>query len=113
MRKLPYQLGHDIQSEQRRSRWPLVLLILLLLVGLGPLVLEGAAICVGNWKEFIGASTDVRTPTLDRVQETLQDMSSAFWLEVTPFFRQLPWEPKVVLPAATIIMAMAMILLRR
>jgi hypothetical protein len=113
MRKLAYQLGHDIQSEPRRSRWPLVLLVLLLIVGLGPLALEGAALCLGNWKEFIGASTDVRTPVLDRVQETMHDMSSAFWLEVGPFFRRLPWEPKAVLPAATIVMAIAMLMLRR
>ncbi len=113
MRKLAYQLGNDIQAETPRRRWPMVLMVLFLMVGLGPLALEGAAICLGNWKEFMGVSTDVRTPVLDQVSESLQDMNSAFRLWVTPFFHGLPWEPTVVLPVATIIMAVAMFMLRR
>jgi hypothetical protein len=113
MRKLAYQLGEDIQAETPRRRWPTVLMVLFLIMGLGPLAMEGAAMCLGNWKEVMGVSTDVQTPVLDRVTESLQDLNGAFWLWVTPCFRGLPWEPTVVLPAATIIMALAMFMLRR
>jgi hypothetical protein len=113
MRKLAHQLGADIQSEPRKRRWPLVLMILFLLIGLAPLAMEGAALCLGKWKEFMGASTNVPTPVLDQVSDSLHDMHTAFWLCITPFFRGLPWDPMIVLPAATIIMALAMFMLRR
>jgi hypothetical protein len=113
MRKLAFQLGPDIQEEKRRSRLPLVFVALLLLIGLGPLALEGGAICLAKWKEVMGVSANVRTPVLDELQERLHDLSDTFWLQVTPWFRRLPWEPKMVLPAAAIVMAAAMLLLRR
>ena len=86
---------------------------LILLVGLGPLALEGGALCVANWKEFMGVSADVQTPVLDGVQDRLHDLSDIFWSEITPWFRSLPWDPKMVLPAAAVVMAMAMLMLRR
>ncbi len=113
MRKLAFQVGEDIHEEKPRSRVPLVLLSLLLLVGLGPLALEGGAVCVGYWKEFMGESADVRTPVLDQLQDSMHDASDVFWAEIRPYFRRLPWDPKMVLPAATIIMAVAMFMLRR
>ena len=114
MRKLSYELGDDIIREVRpRSRWPVVLLILLLVLGLTPLALDGAAICIGHWKEVLGVSSDVSTPTLDRVGEALHDLSDSLWGQVTPVFRALPWEPTLIVPATVIVMGLAMMLLRR
>ena len=57
---------------------------LILLLGLGPLAVEGIALCVGTWKEFMGVSDNVKTPALDGVQDSLNDMSDIFWSEITP-----------------------------
>jgi hypothetical protein len=114
MRKLSYRLSDDlIEGAPRRSRWPRVFLVVLLVAGLGPLALEGAAISIGHWKQVLGVSADVRTPTLDRVGESLQDLSDTLWSQVTPIFSSLPWEPKVIVPATVIVMGLAMMLLRR
>ena len=113
MRKLAMQLGEDLQEERHRSRIPLLVVGLILLLGLGPLALEGGAVCLANWKEFMGISADARTPLLDDIQDRLHDAKDLFWSEITPWFRRLPWDPKMVLPAASIVMALAMLMLRR
>jgi hypothetical protein len=113
MRKLAMQLGHDLQEERRKSKVPLYLFIVFLTIGLGPLAIEGGSICLSNWKEVMGVASNVRTPVLDNVQASLDDMRNYFWNEVTPFFRHIPWDPKMVLPAAGVIMAVAMLMLRR
>lgn len=113
MRKIAIRLDDDIREERRRSRIPLVFTGLFLLVGLGPLALEGAVMCVANWKEFMGISAEARTPTLDRVQETLEDMNESCRNYVNSWFRDLPWKPSIVLPIAGVVMSLAMLLLRR
>jgi hypothetical protein len=113
MRKAVFQLDHEIHEERPRSRLPLILLALFLLVGLGPLALEGGAICVANWKEFMGVSAEARTPMLDRVQDSLHDLSESCNQQFRTWFRVLPWEPRMVLAVAGVIMALAMLMLRR
>jgi hypothetical protein len=113
MRKTAFRLDDEIIEEKPRSRLPIVFFGLFLLAGLGPLALEASAICLANWKEFMGVSANVKTPVLDGVQETLHDMSEGCWQEITPWFRVLPWRPRLVLPIAGVIMAFAMLMLRR
>ena len=113
MRKLAGQLGSEMEVERHRSKWPSVLMALILLVGLGPLALEGIAVCVGNWKEFLGVSGNVKTPVLDGVQDSLNDARDIFWSQITPWFRSIPWDPKMVLPVAAVVMVMAMLMLHR
>jgi hypothetical protein len=114
VRKLAYQLGDDLNEESpRRARWPRVLLIMILVAGLCPLLLDGAAISLGHWKEYLGVSANVSTPTLDRVAESLNDLNRGLWGWVTPWFHSLPWQPNVVIPTAIIVMAAAMLMLRR
>jgi len=113
MRKLAHQHGDSLQADRRPSRLPLILIGMILLVGLGPLALEGGSLCVASWKEFMGVSSNVRTPVLDGIQERMHDLSDSFWIEITPWFRRLPWDPKMVLPTAGIVMAISMLMLRR
>jgi hypothetical protein len=113
MRKLAMQLGHDVEAEHRKSKVPLYLFIGFLTIGLGPLALEGASICLSNWKEVMGVASNVRTPMLDNAQASIDKMKDMFWDEVSPFFRRMPWDPKMVLPAAGVVMAVAMLMLRR
>jgi hypothetical protein len=113
MRKLAMQLGHDVEAERRKSKVPLYLFIAFLTIGLGPLALEGTSICLSNWKEVMGVSSKVRTPMLDNAQAGIDNMKDMFWNEVSPYFRRMPWDPKMVLPAAGVVMAVAMLMLRR
>jgi len=113
MRKLAGQLGSEMEVEHHRSKWPSVLMALILLVGLGPPALEGIALGVGAWKEFLGVSGNVKTPVLDGVQDTLNDVRGIFWSQITPWFRSMPWDPKMVLPIAAVVMVTAMLMLRR
>jgi len=114
MQKLAYQLGDDLISDAPpRPRWAKIVLIALLVAGLVPLGLDGMSICLGHWKEYLGMRSEITTPTLDRVAECLHDLDTALWAKVAPWFYSLPWEPGVVLPVAIIVMALAMLMLRR
>lgn len=109
MGKLFGHLGSEIQVEHHRSKWPLVLMTLILAAGLGPLALEGMALCVGAWKEFLGISCDVKTPLLDSVQDNLNEMNSMVQSQIRHWFSSIPWDPKLVLPAAAFVMVLAML----
>jgi hypothetical protein len=113
MRKLAGQLGSETENDQPRAKWPAVLMALILLLGLGPLALEGLVLCIGTWKEFLGISGNVKTPSLDAVQDSLNSMKDVFWSQITPWFRSMPWDPKMVLPTAAVVMVVAMLMLRR
>jgi hypothetical protein len=113
MRKLAFQVGEDIQEERPRSKVPLIFMGFFLFMGLGPLALEGASLCLSNWKEYMGIRAEVKTPVLDNFQDSVEDAREIFWNEITPYFRGLPWDPKMVLPAASLVMVGAMLLLRR
>ncbi|MGC8642862.1 MAG: hypothetical protein ACP5XB_23635 [Isosphaeraceae bacterium] len=113
MRKAVIQLGHEIHEERPRSRWPLFLLVVFLVLGLGPLALEGGAVCVANWKEFMGISAEARTPILDRARDSLHDLNETCNQQFRSWFRVLPWEPRMVLAVAGVIMGLAMLMLRR
>ncbi len=82
MRKLAFQIGDDIQEAPRRSKVPLFLMGLFLLIGLGPLALEGASLCLSSWKEFMGIRAEVKTPILDEIQDCVEDARATFWSEI-------------------------------
>ncbi len=113
MRKLAGQLGSEIPVEHHRPRWPGVLMALILLLGLGPLAIEGIALCVSEWKEFLGIADNVKTPVLDGFQNNLNDIQDIFRSQITPYLSSMPWDPKMVLPVAAVVMVMAMLMLRR
>ena len=113
MRKLAFQVGEDIQEARPRSKLPLIFMGFFLFTGLSPLALEGASLCLSNWKEYMGVRAEVRTPVLDNIQACVEDTREFFWYKITPYFRGLPWDPKMVLPAASLVMVVAMLLLRR
>lgn len=113
MRKFAIQLEQEIAPPVKTSRWPKVVLVLFLIVGLAPLAIEGASLCLANWKEALGMSASVSTPAIDSVQETFEDARAAFWGEIMPYFRRLPWDPKTVLCVGGVVMAVAMMMLKR
>jgi hypothetical protein len=112
MRKLAMQLGEDIQEQQPRSRLPAVLMVLTLLA-LAPLALEGASLCISSWKEYMGISATVRTPVLDALAGGLETARDSCRDQFGSVFRRIPWDPKMVLTAAAVVMGVAMLMLRR
>lgn len=113
MRKLTTQIGDDIQEQKPRSRVPMITMIGVLLAGFAPLALESGAICLASWKEFMGTSADVKTPYLDSLTEHIETAQYALHDQVTPWFHRVPWDPRMVLPTAALVMAVAMLMLRR
>ena len=79
-----------------------------------PLAVEGGSLCLANWKEFMGISATVRTPVLDSMTESsCRPPRTPSGTRSRPSFRRIPWDPKMVLPAAALVMAVAMLMLRR
>ena len=113
MRKLACERDENIEVRVAGSGLPAILITLLLLIGLGPLVLDGCAPCLSNWREVMGVSSNVQTPALDNMQDAMRATSESFWLTVNPYLHRLPWEPKAVLPSAALVTILAMLMLRR
>ena len=61
----------------------------------------------------MGIPAPVRTPALDSVTESWSTAQDTFLDQVAPLFRRIPWDPNMVLPAAALVMAVAMLMLRR
>ena len=61
----------------------------------------------------MGVAGEVKTPVLDGVQDSLNEMRDTFWSQIAPWFRSMPWDPKLVLPVAAVVMVVAMLMLRR
>jgi hypothetical protein len=113
MHRFPIPLAYETTGERPKSRFPRTIGVVVLAVVLAPLLVEGAVLCYGQWCEVMGNSNRVRTPLLDSVQENVQSANSSIWETVTHQFQRVPWNPKVVLPIAAVIMALAMAMLRR
>ena len=117
MRNLAGSQGRHAKCDARSTagaRWPLVFLVLVFLVGLGPAALEGAASCLSNWKECLGVSCRrAGRPLLDNVQDNLDDSTKTLLGRSLPISASMPWDPKMVLPAAAVVMVVAMLMLRR
>ena len=88
-------------------------MVLILLLGLGPLALEGVTLLIGTWKEFLGVSCNVQTPLLDSLQDNLNDMNGEVTRHFRQWFNSMPWDPNMVLPVAAVVMVVAMLMLRR
>jgi hypothetical protein len=113
MRKLSMQFEDEIHDERPRSRLPRLLMFILVLAAAAPLAIEGASLCMANWKEYAGTSAAVKTPVLDAISEALGTAREACGDQISPLFRRIPWDPKMVVLTAAIIMGVAMLLLRR
>ena len=113
MSKNPILLAPDASSDRGKSKLLLIVSISVLALLVAPLFMEGVALCYAQWCDVLGNSVAVRTPILDSIGDQLRTVQVDIRNALTPVFERVPWNPKVVLPIAVVIMALAMALLRR
>ncbi len=113
MRKVAVPLDREISPKRRRSK----VLQLAVVVVLGLLLaipgVEGAAVCIGKWREVLGTNTEVRTPILDSISAELQAAHDSMSNWIHPHFQRLPWNPSYVLPIAAVVTVLGMGMLKR
>jgi hypothetical protein len=112
MAKIPIPLAPDLKPDRRRATLLPIISIVVMAPLLAPLILEAAALCYCRWRAVMGTPVDVRTPVLDSIEERIESVRSDLWNALSARFQRVPWSPKVVLPIATLIMALAMVMLR-
>jgi hypothetical protein len=112
MSKKTITLAPDLKPDRRKSRLLPIACIFVLASLMAPLVMEAVAVCYSQWSEVMGTSARVRTPIMDSIEERIQSVREDLWYAVSSRFQRVPWNPKVVLPIAAVIMALAMVMLR-
>ena len=105
-------LAPDLRPDRHRSKVLPLASIFILAPLIAPMVMEVAALCHAQWCAALGASADVRTPILDSIQERIESVRDDLWSVLSARFQRVPWNPKVVLPLAAVIMAVGMVMLR-
>ncbi len=112
MVKNPIPLAPEICREPRRRKLLPIISLFVVAPLLAPVVKDAIVLCYAQWCEMLGTPVSVRTPTLDAIGERIESVRSECWYHVSSRFQRVPWNPRVVLPIAIVIMAVAMIMLR-
>ena len=112
MSKNPITLAPDLRPYRRSSKVLPIAAILLLAPLLAPMMMEAAALCYAQWCTALGASASARTPIMDSIEEGIESVRDDLWSVLSARFQRVPWNPKIVLPVAAVIMAVGMMMLR-
>jgi hypothetical protein len=99
------------QPRRRRSKAPLVYLVVVVLIATPPL-LELGKVGLARLGLF-GLAGSVETPVLDFLSSTWQTGQSDVRDWITPMRVQFRWSPRLVIPVAFFWTAVAALLLRR
>jgi hypothetical protein len=112
MSKNAITLAPDIRPDRPRRRLLPILLLFVTVSLLVPVITDAVALCYGQWRGILGTPIDVRTPTLDAIGERIEEVREDFWYHVSSRFNRVPWNPRVVLSIAVVVMVAAMVMLR-
>ena len=110
MRKFT-QLDSLDHPRRKRSKAPLVVLFVLILVATPPLF-EVGKLNLARWGLF-GLPPSVETPILNTLSAQWETSHSEFRDWITPLMANRRWNPQFVLPIAFIWTAVAAMMLRR
>ncbi len=113
MPKNPITLAPDIRPDRPRRRLLPFLLLAATVPFLAPVLMDAVSLCYGQWRGILGTPTDVRTPTLDAIGERIEEIRGDLWYHVSGRFNRVPWNPRVVLSVAVVVMVVAMVMLRQ
>lgn len=90
---------------------------MVLLIALGvcliPLAVEAAAICYSQWCEVMGRANDVRTPYIDAIRQGFADARESLAEHVGPPWNAGIQNPSIALPVSSVLIIVAMAMLRR
>jgi hypothetical protein len=112
MAKNSIALAPDLRSDRPRRKLLPILSAVVLGPLLAPIILDTVALCYGQWSAMLGRPAAVRTPTLDAIGERIGAVRDDVWYHVSSRFQRVPWNPRVVLPIAVMVMVVAMVMLR-
>lgn len=112
MSKQVIVLAPDISPDRPRRRVLPILSLFVAVPLLAPIFVDAVALCYGQWREMLGNPTPVRTPTLDAIGERTETVREEIWYHVSSRFHRVPWDPRVVLIVAVVVMVLAMMMLR-
>ena len=112
MSKQTITLAPDLRPDRPRRKLLPILLLSIAVVLLAPLLIDAVALCYGQWGEMLGTPTAVQTPTLDAIGEQVAEIREDVRYHFLSRFHRVPWDPRVVLPVAVLVMLLAMVMLR-
>jgi hypothetical protein len=112
MSKNSITLAPDLRPDRHRRRLLPILSLFVTVPLLVPVIMDAVALCYGQWRGILGTPTDVRTPTLDAIGERIEEVREDLWYHISSRFNRVPWNPRVVLSIAVVVMIMAMVMLR-
>jgi hypothetical protein len=112
MSKQTITLAPDLRPDRPRQRLLPILLLSIAAVLLAPIVIDAVALCYGQWGEVLGTPTAVQTPTLDAIGEQVAEIREDVRYHILTRFHRVPWDPRVVLPVAVVVMLLGIVMLR-
>jgi hypothetical protein len=104
---------YEVRPASSKSKLPRILSILASGALLAPLAAEGAAICYVQWCEIMGKSAKVQTPIIDSIGSGLLCVRDLLADSFGSTFQRAIHEPTIALPVASVLLVLAMAVLRR
>ncbi len=112
MAKNPITLAPDLKPESPRRRLlPLLALVVTIALSI-PILRDAVVVCYGQWREMLGTPTAVKTPTFDAIGEQVGEVREDVWYHISNRLNRVPWNPRVVLPVAAVVMLLAILMIR-
>ena len=105
-------LADVIEPECSRTMRVRTIIWIAIGVLLVPLAAEAALLCYSQWSEVLGASTEVQTPILDSIGQSVADTRDSLAEALGPTWSAVMHDPYVALPLAAIFIVVAMTLLK-
>jgi hypothetical protein len=113
MAKSSVSIAYDIPDARRKSKpWRIGAIIVLAVITV-PLVVDGGALCYGQWCSITGSSVRVNTPVIDAFSNAFHDTTGVLEDLFAPSFSRVFTEPAVAIPVALVLIGCGMMLLRR
>jgi hypothetical protein len=113
MSKSSIRIPHDIGHMQAKPKRPRTVAICVAIFLLGPIALEGALCSYAQWCEVTGRPTEVSTPIIDTIVKGLRDVREWHGDHLAPSLHRFVREPKLALPFSSLVIVVAIAILRR
>jgi hypothetical protein len=113
MAKTSIAIAHDVQPGQpKSSRWRTCTFFVFAVI-IVPLVVEGGALCYGQWCSITGRSTRVSTPVLDTFSNVFDETKTVLSDSFSPSVARVFNEPGIAIPVSLVLIGCGMMLLKR